>query len=240
MPSLGDNAISPRLARLVARILAVLLIGTGLAYRGLLLMARAGFLVFSGRMTVIDTFRPTLTGIVFVVAGVAIFLRRSWGYYIAYCVMLVSLLSTHGSLLPLPFTVNRWLWLHVGFPDRLTYGLFDLLFAGAVVSSHYALFRTGQLRGALHFKLSRRGIRVCEVLSGIAIIVPVLLFVGALVKDPPGTPCPGDIGAGGWLPFLVVYFTWPIVVVGIIGMLVCRWLSKNTQRSGKEQSPPLP
>ena len=138
------------IAKLVAAVVAVVFIGSGL------------YQFFPSNV------RPPMLGVALVVSGTAILFGRSWGYYIAYLAAFSSLMSPQRTwLVPIAQPVRRTLWLYAGMEPELINVLLSLLCAGMLGWTHYVLLQTRQLDQPLSLT-TRRWTIIAALLISIA------------------------------------------------------------------------
>jgi hypothetical protein len=168
--------------------------------------------------------------VLILVAGGAIFLQRDWGYYVAYALTAASWLARHSSVSYVPLAswlAQKLVW--IGIDKDYTIFAVNLLFVGALAWTHVQIHSEGLLGKPLTAVVHRRLWMTCLALSGLAIVLPAVGFILALFADPPGGRNPGG-PSGGMIPLLVVLFSWPFVLTGLIGSVVAWRMLKRPTR----------
>jgi hypothetical protein len=194
-------------------------------------------LILTGLRRIIGPELVSIVDLLLIVGGVAICLRRWWGFWLAYAATLLGLWQLtsvpRNALAYFPFSalfaaLDRFL----EFPKPVTVIVGNSLFVGMLAWTHYVLQPTGQLSEPLSPIIRRRVTKFFLGLSGVVFAVPFAWFVFALIVDPPtGGRDPGGWGPGAF-PMLVALFVWPIVLVGLAGIIVCcvlLWLMRRAE-----------
>ncbi|BBO31567.1 hypothetical protein [Lacipirellula parvula] len=198
-----------QVAKWIATAAAVLLIGSGVYQL---------FLV---------TPRPATLGVSLVVSGASILYGRSWGYYIAYLCAFSSLISPQRTwLIPVASTVRRFLWLNTGIEPELINVLLSLLLVGLLGWTHYVLQQTRQLDLPMSLAIRRSTTKVALGISIAMILIPAASFIYQLAIDPPRSGVPATPG-GGFRALYVLFYSWPFVLIGLIGSSVCLVILKQ-------------
>ncbi|TWU29398.1 hypothetical protein Pla144_01760 [Bythopirellula polymerisocia] len=161
--------------------------------------------------------------------GTGIVFSRAWSFYIAYVLFILNSFNLL-AWLPLnqaPYSNLIGIFSYIDIPLRISSAMICLSLLAMTGWTHCILFKNDHCNEPVSFDTHRKRLKAVAILSGLLIVGPIALFILGIIWDPPGGRNPGGFSPG-FVPFLALIVTGPLIPIGFVGMAFLSYIRKRS------------